>query len=82
MSEQERLIAELESDPRTLIGKTITAVEVGGYVSGNGNYANAQELRLTFSDGTRATVGYWAAYADDDGLELEITPPETGENDG
>jgi hypothetical protein len=55
-------------DANKLVGKTITAATPN-------TEDRTDSLALTFSDGTKAEINYWAAFADDGTLELEVTEP-------
>lgn len=68
-------IAEiLGADPAILVGKTIASVDCGLRPSDR-----VEALHLTFSDGSKATIGFWASYAED--ASLELTLPSDGSCD-
>lgn len=70
MSDEKRpgLEAMLGADPEALVGKRIVAADHDPK-----DYDRVHKITLTFDDGTTAEFSYWASWADDSSLELEMT---------
>lgn len=74
-----------EDDLQSLIGRTIVRAEqVERDTGGDWSYGRTDSLKLTLDDGRTATIGHWASYADDSGLDLELDGPRppTGDEEG
>lgn len=61
----------LGADPAALAGKTIKSVTTTGTMP---VLDRADTMYVFFTDGTLAQISYWASYAEDGSLELDVKP--------